>query len=243
VRFTLPLLLFLAIATIARAADAPAPASQPVDARLWADMSAVDVIVGRIKDVTADFQQEKFTPLLKKPLISRGQVIGKSDRTLWLTQKPEPTKMLVDSSGMRIFYPDQGLEEIYPIEGQLGALASSPLPRIDVLRRFFSFERLAAASVEAGRSDADVLAVKMTPIDAALQEHVEEVKVLLDRKTGFILRAENIDADGEKTVLTFSNVKIDTGVSDDAMRLDVPAGTKISRPLDALGGAKQGGSP
>jgi hypothetical protein len=228
-RCSLLAILFFAFVGSSRAAE---PTSQPIDPQLWKEMSAIDTIVGRIKDVSADFEQRKFTPLLKKPLVSSGHVRGKSDRTLWITDKPESTKMLVDSVGNSIYYPQQGLEEIYPIEGQLGALASSPLPRIDALRRFFSFEKMADTS------DDRHLALRMLPIDASLREHVEEVKVLLDRQTGFIVRAENTDADGERTVLTFSNVKIDTGMSDDSLRLDVPAGTKISHPLESMGGSR-----
>jgi outer membrane lipoprotein-sorting protein len=228
-----PVILILAMLGIAQAA----PSSQPTDPQLWKEMSVIDAVVGKIKDVSADFEQQKFTPLLKKPLISSGHVLGKTDRTLWTTDKPEPTKMLVDSTSIRIYYPEQMLEEIYPIQGQLGALASSPLPRIAALRRFFSFERIPAKSLDPAADDDKFLAIRMLPIDSALQEHVEEVKVLLDRRTGFIARAENIDADGDRTVLTFSNVKVDTNLPDDSLRLDIPTDAKISRPLDAMGGS------
>jgi hypothetical protein len=214
------------------------PTTQPIDPQLWKEMSAIDTIVGRIKDVSADFQQEKFTPLLTKPLISTGHVFGKNDRTLWLTEKPEPTKMSVDATSIRIYYPRQELEEIYPIQGQLGALASSPLPRISVLRQFFSSERIAAGTLDPSANDDAFLAIKMLPIDASLRVHVQDVKVLLNRKTGFIARAENTDADDERTVLTFSDVKVDSDLSEAALRLDVPASTKISRPLESMGGSK-----
>jgi outer membrane lipoprotein-sorting protein len=219
-------------------ARADSPASQPTDPQLWKEMSAVDGIAGKIKDVSADFEQQKFTPLLKKPLTSSGHVFGKGERTLWVTEKPEPTKMLVDAASIQIYYPDEKLEEIYPIEGQLGALASSPLPRIDVLRRFFSFEKIPAKSLDPAVNDNDFLAIRMLPIDASLREHVQEVNVLLDRRSGFIVRAENTDADGDRTVLTFSNVKVDGGLADDALRLDIPADVKVSRPLDAMGGTR-----
>jgi outer membrane lipoprotein-sorting protein len=145
--------------------------------------------------------------------------------------------MLVDSNRIRIYYPQQNLEEIYPIQGQLGMLASSPLPRIDSLRRFFSFERIPAKSLDPAATDDKYLALRMLPIDSSLKEHVQEVNVLLDRRTGFIVRAENTDADGERTALTFSNVKIDNDLPDDSLRLDIPADAKISRPLDAMGGS------
>ncbi len=216
------------------------PSSQPVDEKLWAEMAAIDARAGKIADVRADFEQRKFTPLLKKPLISSGRVLGKGTATIWITEKPEPTKMLVDAKEIRIYYPKQGVMEIYPIEGQLGALASSPLPRLEVLKRFFAFERTAAASLDPSASDDRFLALRMPPIVAALREYVVEVKVLLNRETGFIERAENVDADGDRTVLTFLNVRVDTGMKDEEMRMDMPAGTRIVKPLEGMG---QGGSP
>lgn len=228
-------MLFMSV-SLAQAQSTTASTSAPiVDPQLWTEMTAVDAKASRIADLTADFEQRKFTPLLKKPLVSTGRVLGKGAGTMWITEKPEPTRMLVDASEIRIHYPRQAVLEIYPIQGQLGALAASPLPRLDVLKRFFSFERIAASSLDPGKDDAKCLALRMTPTDPTLREHVEEVKVLLDRGSGFILRAENTDADGERTVLTFANVRIDAGVTNDAMRLDVPPGTKESRSLGGLG--------
>lgn len=215
---------------------ATAPTSQAIDTQLWAEMSQVDAKAADIRDVSADFEQQKFTPLLKKPLVSSGHVLGKGSAMLWITDQPEPTKMLVNADQIRIYYPREAVMEVYPIEGQLGALASSPLPRLDTLRRFFSFEKIPAKSLDPQADDQKYLALRMTPTDPALREHVREVKVLLDRGNGFIVRAENTDADDERTVLTFTHVRVNTGVSDKAMRLDVPPGTKVTHPLEGLGG-------
>lgn len=235
----LAILLLIARPAVAQLATAPTPAaaptSQPVDRQLWDEMMAVDAKASHIDDLSADFEQRKFTPLLKKPLVSSGRVLGKGASTLWTTEKPEPTKMLVDAGEIRIYYPREAVMEIYPIQGQLAALAASPLPRLEALKRFFSFERISAASIDPAADDTRHLALRMVPTDPALREHVDEVKVLLGRGTGLILHAENTDGDGERTVLTFSNVRVDSGVSDQAMRLDVPPNTRITRPLEGLG--------
>jgi outer membrane lipoprotein-sorting protein len=249
-RALVALLTLLTITSVAVAQPTTAPSTQPggTDPQLWAEMTAVDANAGGIRDLTADFEQKKFTPLLKKPLVSSGHVTGKGAATLWITQKPEPTRMLVDANGIRIYYPNQKVMEVFPLQGQLGALASSPLPRLDMLMRFFSFERIPAASIDPKADDTKYLALRMTPTDPALREHVDFVRVLLDRTTGFIVIAENTDADGERTMLAFSSVRTDTGVKDDAMQLDVPPGTKVTHPLEGLGssppptGREQGGA-
>jgi outer membrane lipoprotein-sorting protein len=224
---------------IAAAATA-GPTSQPVDPALWKEMTQIDSKVAKIHDVTADFRQEKFTPLLKRPMVSTGRVMGKGSATLWITEKPEPTRMRCDASEIRIYYPRQAMEEVYPLEGQLGTLASSPLPRIHTLVKFFSFEKVPAKSLDGSADDGNFLALRMIPTDPALKDHVKEVKVLLDRRTGFIVRAENTDADEERTVMNFTHVEIDTGMTDDQLKLNVPAGAKISHPLQGL--SEQGSS-
>jgi outer membrane lipoprotein-sorting protein len=76
----------------------------------------------------------------------------------------------------------------------------------------------------------------MTPSNAELRQHVKMVRVLLDRKTGSIVLAENTDADGDRTLLVFSNVKLDANVSDDQMKLEIAQGTKETHPLEGMGG-------
>ena len=207
---------------------AAGPATLPTDPALLAKLAAVDAKVAQLHDVTADFTQQKFTPLLKKPLTSTGRVIGKGDRTLWLTEKPEPTSMAVDAGGIRLFYPSQNVVEIYPVQGQLASLASSPLPRLSVLEKFFRFESMPGG-------DDTTLKVKLTPTDDTIRDHVDEVDVVLDTSTGIIRSATNIDADGDRTVLTFANVRTDTGLDDAALDLKLPAGTRTVKPLEGLG--------
>jgi outer membrane lipoprotein-sorting protein len=75
----------------------------------------------------------------------------------------------------------------------------------------------------------------MTPIDKELAEHVESVTVLIDAERGFILACQMIDADGERTVIRFSNVKTNTHLDDSRLRLNLPAEVKTVRPLENLG--------
>jgi outer membrane lipoprotein-sorting protein len=210
--------------------------SPSVDAQTWAIMTAIDEKVGRITDLRADFEQQKHTPLLKKPLISSGKVLLKGSQTHWDIQKPEPTVMFMDAKEIRLYYPKQSMLEIYPIEGDLGSLAASPLPRLEILKRFFSFERIDPAELDPQADVEKTLALRMTPTDDSLRQHVREVRVLLSRETGFILRAETRDTDGDRTMLIFSNPQADTGLRDEELRLNVPANTTISRPLDGLNG-------
>jgi outer membrane lipoprotein-sorting protein len=227
----LTLLAALAVPTVSPAGG---PATQPADPVLTAELKAVDAKSAAVTSFTAAFEQKKFTPMLKKPLVSIGTVASAGGVSLWKTAKPQPTDMRVTDQEIRIFYPQQQTVEIYPLAGQLGAMAASPLPKLATLEKFFSFQRMRAADIDAGTSDESFLAVRLTPLDAELQKHVEEVRVLLDRTTGAIRQVDNVDADGDTTKMTFADVKLNTPLPTGALALDVPPGTKEVHPLAGM---------
>jgi outer membrane lipoprotein-sorting protein len=86
---------------------------------------------------------------------------------------------------------------------------------------------------------ADRLALRLTPSanssDKTLREHVDNVLVLIDTERAFILAFQMTDADQERTVIRFSNVKTNASIDDARLRLHLPPGIKTVRPLENLG--------
>ena len=239
------------ILPILLAADAPTtpttpPTSRPanVDPAAWQRMLDIDARAGKIEDLTADFEQQKFTAMLKKPLVSSGVVAVRGSAMLWDTRKPESSQLQIDTKEVRIYYPAQRTIEVYQIQQKLGQLAASPLPRLAVLREHFSFEPIPVG--EMGEKDdtatENFFAVRMTPIDPELREHVEAVRVLLDAQRGLIIRLEMRDPDGDRTLISFANVKTNVGLKDGDLRIAAPADVKITRPLAAVEGGSQEGA-
>jgi hypothetical protein len=157
---------------------------------------------------------------------------------LWDTRQPEPTLMRIDPTEVRLLYPRQKVVEIYPIDQRMASLAASPMPRLDVLTRYFAIQPISdpQALWPDVPQNPSHLALRLRPTDPALREHIQEVCVLLDIPSGFVLRAQTIDADGDRTTLAFSNVRTDAGLSDRELELEIPAGVEVTRPLDALNG-------
>lgn len=224
------------VLAFASGAVAETPASQPVtDPALRERLVRIDRLAAKVEDLTADFEQKKFTPLLRKPLVSKGTIRVKGEAMVWDTKTLEPTQMRIDRQEIRLYYPRQKILEIYPVDRQLGSLAASPLPKLDVLSQYFAFQEVPVGELGANLNGADLMAVRMTPTDPVLAGHLDHVVVLLDAARGLILRAEMVDADGDRTQILFSNIRPNTGLRDEDVRLDVPASTKVSRPLDGLG--------
>ena len=213
---------------------AVAPATQPsVDPALWARMIEIDARAGRINSLVGDFEQRKFTPLLRKPLLSTGRVRVKGATMRWDTEKPEKSVLFVTDKEVKIYYPAQASVEIYAIDQRLAELASSPLPRLAALKDRFSFMQIPVADMDKSADAAKFMALKLIPAQDELRQHVQDVKVLLEMAAGYIVQVELTDADGDRTVDRFVNVQLNGEVGD--LELKTPPGTKISRPLEGLG--------
>lgn len=210
----------------------------------WPDaLVALDQRAGRIEDLSAEFTERKYTSLLKKPLVSRGRVWIKGVRSRWVTLEPHQSTMAMDGRQIQIYYPQRSTVEVYDIDARVQSLAVSPLPRLDVLQQHFEIKsldpaHLAAASGEGhtawdGDGTAPWLALRLTPKSDTLLAYVERVDVVIDRETACVLRAEMTDPDGDRTLISFSDFKVNSGLALEDVTLVVPPGTKVVRPLDA----------
>ena len=257
-RMLLSLALIFIVAPLLIGADAaPTPTTTPtpasattsatsrpadVDPAAWQRMLDIDKLAAKIEDLTADFEQQKFTAMLKKPLVSSGTVAVRGAAMLWRTRRPEPSELQIDQREVRIYYPAQKTIEVYQVQQKLGQLAASPLPRLAVLREHFSFAPIAVSEL-GERDDRKFFAVRMQPVDEELREHVESVRVLLDAERGLIVRLEMRDSDGDRTLISFANVKTNAGLRDDDLKIAAPADVKVTRPLAAVeGGTRQEGA-
>jgi outer membrane lipoprotein-sorting protein len=229
-------LLFLLVAAPMVAAEA-GPTTQPgaPDPALWSKLTQIDARAAKIQSLSADFVQQKFTTLLTRPLVSSGTVKIRGTLIRWDTVKPEQSTLLLEPHEARIYYPAQKALEVYPLDQRMAELAASPLPRLDVLKKTFSFRELAAGELEKNADPSKYLALSLIPTDGALRQHVQEVRVLLNVPGGYLVKGELTDGDGDRTFLAFSKVHLNADVGD--LSLTVPPGTRVSRPLEGLDNA------
>ncbi len=209
----------------------PPPATAPAsDPRLLEELQQLQHKLEQVRDLTTKFTQEKHTPLLRKPLVSTGEIriLGKLMR--WDTHKPAPSVMLISEEGIRLYYPKQKLLEIYRLDQQLARLAASPVPRIDVMQEHFAFSRI-PASEQGEAVDGRYLPVRLTPRQQTLAQHIDEVRLLIDRETAYLRQMEMVDTDGDRTIIRFEDVKLNTGLTQQELTLEPPPGTRISHPL------------
>jgi outer membrane lipoprotein-sorting protein len=207
--------------------EKPASEKSALDKQL----EAIDSSAKEIKTLRGKFVQRKHTPLLKKQLESSGTVAIKGDKTRWETAEPRRSVMTIDQRGLRIFYPEQKVVEVFEVGDDVREFAGSPLPRLDKLRKAFEIAALKASEVGGKDDDTSVLAVELLPRSEELKKHVAHVRVLIDSSIPAIRRMEITDVDGERTEIEFKDIKINASLEDADLALDVPPGTREVYPL------------
>ena len=228
--------------------SASEPEDQTEEAAFRAQLEAFDEAVAAVRSVTADFEERKFTSLLKKPLVSRGRVRAQGTLIRWDTEKPHRSTVLVDQRRLRIYYPARATLEVYELDERLAWLAASPLPRLGALREHFTIERLDPGAVGWDLDPARHLPLRLTPKAPELRDYLTRVDLVLDLQKTCVARSEILDPDGDRTVLLFTNVRTSTDLDGDTLELAVPNGTTVVHPLSGLETGAQnaqagGGSP
>ena len=206
-------------------------ASADTDPAFQKKLQDLDAKVAKIQDMTSSFEQRKFTAVLRKPLVSSGTVRIKGSVMRWDTQKPEPTVMLIDEKQVRMYYPKAKALEVYTIGQRLGQLAASPLPKLSVIRQYFSVAPDDGKGLLDKGETGPRLPLMLTPTDASLKEHLDHVRVLIDPEAAVILKVEMTDADGDRTVISFRDIQVNTGLKERDLDLVVPEGTTVTHPL------------
>lgn len=200
------------------------------DEGLRKTLDEIDHRISQIEDLTAEFEQRKYSLLLRQPLVSRGSVRVVGSKMRWDTEQPAESTILMDDTTLRIHYPELKILEMYPLDRQLANLAASPLPRMSTLREHFTMER----DEPRPELEPDHLALRLVPRHAELARFIHEIRVAIDQNNGYLIWMRMIDADEERTEIRFRKHRVNSGIAEDDVNLVVPAGTRIVQPIGEL---------
>ncbi len=208
------------------------PESSPPATREWTKrLEDFDARTVAVQDLTARFEERKHTALLKEPMVSRGRLWIKGSRARWETLEPHRTTLLLDETHVRIYLPDRRVVEVYPMRQHLRRIAISPQPRLGALRSHFEIEPAADTPGGLAPADRPILSVRLIPRNVELREYLDSVTIHLDESTAQVVQAVLIDPDGDRTILTFSEIRTNQGLTDGDVTPPLPADTQVIYPL------------
>ncbi len=188
-------------------------------------LKKLDERTAQIEDLTANFTQEKHSILLREPLVSKGRVWVLGDKVKWETREPRPSLMLVSNRSARLYDQESNRVEVYPLSAGLAAIIGTPLPRFSRLKDSFLIERVQPDN------ESEQIVLKLSPLDEKLAEHITSITVWIDPGIPAATALEMVDAEGDRTKITFSKIKLDQGLDDTDLELDLPEDVTIEYPM------------
>lgn len=232
--------LLIVFATLGVALFATAVQSERKDAQdggepeagLLSELKALDQKLEKIKDLKAKITQSKHVALLKDPLTSHGSMLVMGERMRWDIVKPAASTTLTSATEIRIHYPHQKIVEVYTVDQRMASVIASPLPRLAMLLKHFQMERL---PLPKDVDEAKFLAVRLKPRNEELKKHLDRVDVLIQIESAVTRRMEMVDVDGDRTVIDFESIELNTNLKPGDFDITLPPGTRIVHPLDAQG--------
>lgn len=203
-----------------------------------------------VNSLSADFEQQRHTPLLKKPIRSSGRLRIVGGLSRWDTAEPFSSSMLITDDRLSLYYPDAQTVEVYPLASRLAELSASPVPSLKIWDKHFSIERTSAGELperlrpaltrapaeeddeaNAGEREASQFLIQLTPKDEELKAYLSALYVQIDPQTGLCRAVGWAGRDGEWTAIVFTGVKANAEIDRAALRLNPPEGTKVVYPL------------
>jgi outer membrane lipoprotein carrier protein len=172
--------------------------------KLNALVHRVSQVQASVKTLTADFEQVRTSRLLAEPSNSRGRFYYRApDSVRWDYEVPREMTVLI-SGGVALTYrpAEKRAERIEVGKAQRRVLrfisAAEPLEK---LTEYFTF-----TFIDAGGSSNYVL--KLKPVTHMIKKRLRSFDLEINRTSFLPVKVSYIEADGDSTVYTFSNIQL-----------------------------------
>ncbi len=229
VRTSLLLLAAVTLLAGALAAAAPVPSS-PGDARLQAVIERFDAAQARIQRISAHFREVKTMALLREPVVQSGQFFHtKPDKFLWEYTQPERKLLMLNGKSIIGYYPAQKRAE--EIRTRFSKRIVKYLGLGSVLQDLAE-EYEMSLSQENDLKGTDLLV--LTPKKRRVQKRLAEVRIWLDREISQPRQMEYLEADGDKTLFTFSGIEINPEISLSKYEITYPEDVEVTKNLSGF---------
>jgi len=182
--------------------------------------------------MVARFTETKNLKLLAKPAVSRGEFYyNRPNQVRWEYLEPDSKVFIITESMYVAYYPSLKRAEEVPIKKFVGkrlfrfiGLGQS----IDELGKYYEFSL-------AGNSDIPgTHLLLLTPRKKSIRERVSEMKIWVDATTYLPRQLQYVESDGDSTVLTFQDIRVNVEVATQRFSIDLPRDVVISETFNGF---------
>ncbi|MCI0566814.1 MAG: outer membrane lipoprotein carrier protein LolA [Acidobacteria bacterium] len=188
-----------------------------------------------VQSLTATFTERKDLSLLAKPVVSNGTFLyAKPARIKWEYSVPEPRIFLITEDRFVAYYPNQKRAEEVP----LSKLAGRRVFRVfgigqtsEDLQKFFDISQ-----AEPG-DEKDCYLLVLTPKRRRVKDRLQLVRFWVDGRTYLPRKLEYLESDGDSTLLSFANIRLNPEIAEGRFNVDIPKDVQISSTFSGFSGS------
>lgn len=173
----------------------------------------------KTEDFSADLFQEKRISLLKGKVVSRGRIRYKKPNYFLIEFfHPEPSQMVFDGKTLLLYFKEERVAERYRVE-------ANPMVEKYLLFSKDPFqEKLAQWRIVEDRGP--VLTMEISPKEK--EPLFLKTRLWISKKDWTVVGMEMVERNGDTTLLRYSNVKINTGLTSAAFQIELPKDVRIT---------------
>jgi len=175
-----------------------------------------------LQDFTADIKQVKVSSLFTEPQISRGRMRFKRPNQIWVEMYPPYPSITVLNQGVLLYYfPEEKVAQRYDVAGN-PVLAKWLLffqNPIETMGKKIWLQEEKAGEVVLGIDPVEDLAI------------FQEIRITVDTSNWMPKRLEMTEKAGDRTTITYHNIRINVGVPDSSFQLRLPSDVEIIEPM------------
>lgn len=179
-------------------------------------------VQSEVKDFSANLIQEKRLSLLKNTIISHGVIAFKRpDKVLIELFDPDPCLMVVDGKFLWLFFKREKVVQRYSV-------GNNPMLKryLMILENPFKGEWGKLTLIE---REGDVVVLDVIPGEA--ESIFSRITLWVSTQNWLIKKLALYEKSGDLTILSYENIRVNTGIPDSYFTVDLPADVEILQPL------------
>lgn len=200
----------------------------PVTLPLWAGaqggldrdlvLRQLDRTQREIEDFTADLIQEKRISLLRENVVSHGVIqFKRPNKVLIELFNPDPSLMVVDGNSLWLYFKRERVAQRYHV-------GNTPMLNryLMILNNPFTGEWAELASI---RREGDFAVLEVVPGEA--EAIFSKITLWVSTHDWLIRKLALHEKSGDLTILSYENIRVNTGIPDSHFKLDLPPDVEI----------------
>jgi|GEM_PF-413400 outer membrane lipoprotein carrier protein len=174
-----------------------------------------------VEDFAANLVQEKRISLLRRDIVSHGMIeFKRPNKVLIELFDPDPSLMVVDGNSLWLYFKRERVAQRYGVE-------NNPMLKrfLMILENPFKggWEKLAFI-----RKEGDLVVMDVVP--EQVEAIFSKITLWVSTQDWLIRKLALYEKSGDLTILSYNNIRVNTGIPDSRFKINLPTDVEILQP-------------